>query len=119
MYPGYIVPLIRNKPESKFEKEDIEKKKLYLQLFLNDLMANPILRTANIVHSFLSIPSEKEYQIKVKAYVKGKPPKYVQDYRTFESIARVSFDTSLTKYCSALATGNNQLKDFYIEYFWE
>ena len=117
MYPGYIVPPITNKVEKKLEKEDIDKKKHYLQLFLNDLMANPILRRANIFHLFISIPSEKEYEAKSKAYIKSKPPKYVQDYHTFEGIARVSFDAPLNKYCSALASRNTKLKELYREYF--
>lgn len=116
-YPGYIVPPLPCKIEKKFEKEDIEKKKHYLQVFLNDLLKHPVLRNSNIFFQFLSLPSEKEYELKAKSHKKANPPKYVSDFHTFESSARVSYDNALTKYCSALNTGNSKLKDLYKEYY--
>ena len=115
LYPGYIVPPLSAKVEKKLEKADIEKKKNYLQIFLNDLVRHPILRTANILFCFLSMPSEKEYELKAKTYLKMKPPKYANEFCTFEGVAKVSYDVPLSKYCSALAKANVRLKDLHKE----
>ena len=65
--------------------------------------------------NFLSMTSEKEYELKAKSYLKLKAPKFVKEFHTFEGLSKISYDVPLTKYCGALAKGNSRLKELHKE----
>ncbi len=111
MYPGYIIPPLPRKPEKKLEPSDVEKRRQCLEFFLNDVLKHPVLRTSSLLFLFLSIPSEKEYESKRKVYAKLPLPRDVTEIRTISGNARVSYDTPLKQYCSALGNGNGKLKE--------
>ena len=115
MYPGYIIPPLPGKLEKNQEPAHIKKKRRFLQTFLNDVLKHPILRSSTLLFMFLSISGEKEYENKKKIYNKLPTPKYVTDCRTVSGTARVSFDESLQKYCSALSRGVTTLQDAFNE----
>lgn len=114
-HPGYIIPPILSKVEKKLEQHDLDKRKCYLERFLNDVVVHPVLKNSNIVFLFLSLASEKEYELKIKPFAKAKLPKEVKDFSTLEGSAKIAYDSALAKYCYTLSNGNVLLKDYHRE----
>lgn len=113
MHPGYIVPPIPKRGDKNLEQPYLQKKKHFLQLFIDNILSHPILRTSSLVFYFLSITLEKEYDSKKKACVKLPKIKEAKDARTMKSTARVGYDQFLQQYCDALGIGVDQLSPLY------
>lgn len=114
-YPGYIIPPILSKTEKKLEQHDLDKRKYYLERFLNDVVEHPVLKNSKIVFFFLSVTSEKEFESKIKPFAKAKLPKEVKDFSTLEGSAKIAYDSALAKYCYTLSNGNSLLKEYHRE----
>jgi len=112
-YPGYIVPPILSKVEKKLEQHDLDKRKFYLEKFLNDAVAHPVLKNSKLLFYFLSLPSEKEYESKGKPFSKTRLPKEIKDFSTLEGSAKVAYDGTLAKYCYTIVNANSMLKDYH------
>ena len=115
MYPGYVIPPLSKKPEKKLEPADLDKRRHHLELFLRDVLKHPVLRSSSLLFLFLSVVSEKEYEIKRKVYSKLPLPKDVSEIRTFDGSANVSYDVPLKKYCAGISAGNGRLKELHKE----
>jgi len=118
MYPGFIIPPLPAKPEDKLKPADMERRRKCFELFLNDILKHPVLRSCSLVHLFLSIPKDKEYEEKRSLYSKLPFPKEVTDYRTLNGVARVGYDKELMAYCGALGTANSKIQELHKEYFF-
>lgn len=114
-YPGYIIPPILSKTEKKLEQHDLEKRKFYLERFLNDAVTHPALKNSKLMFYFLSLPSEKEYESKAKPFSKTCLPKEIKSFSTLEGSAKIAYDGALAKYCYTLVNGNTLLKDYHKE----
>ncbi len=116
MYPGYIVPPLSAKIEKKLEPAYLEKTRHFAELFLNELLKHPVLRSSTLLFVFLSVPSEKEFEAKRKAYAKLPTPHEPVECRTPTTTANVSYDLPLKQYCSSLNSGLSSLKECFQEY---
>ena len=64
--PGYIIaPIPKKKSGKKFEPEFLNKRRKQLQLFLNDALRHPLLRSDEILVQFLSLNS-KDWENRAK-----------------------------------------------------
>ena len=70
LYPGFVVPSLPKKPLKKLEQSLLNKRKVKLQLFLNDTLRHPVLNTCDFLWKFLSVNDEKEFE-KIKREIKA------------------------------------------------
>lgn len=113
MYPGYVTPPMPKKKVGKaFETNFLQKRKAALQSFLNELVIHPLLKSSELVISFLTI-STKDWEAKSKTFVKSIPPKDVPQYRTIESAANIEFPKDVEVYCDKVASINGTLEESY------
>ncbi len=116
LYPGYIVPPIPHKKTGKaLEPTFISKRKELLQLFLSDLLKHPLLRTAELLFNFLSLPT-KDWEVKINVLAKMQPPKEPKECRTPEKRANVELTKASELYCVDLLNGVETLQSQYKEY---
>ena len=113
--PGTIVPSL---PEIKLlksiEQECTKKCKEQLQLFINDVLAIPILRNLRFFKYFISLEA-KDWENMTKSLVKQPTPKHISQYITADGIAKVKYDDDLEKYCELLFNTTKNLKQLFDE----
>lgn len=96
-FPGYVIPPLPKKAVKKLKPEFLEKRKEKLQLFLDNVLAHPLLKQTTTVWNFLTITDEKTYE-KIKSGYQI--PHGISEFTTLEGKAKVSFDTDLDKICT-------------------
>ncbi len=90
LYPGYIIPPIHKKISKSWEPDHLNKRKYFLQLFLNDLLIHPVIKRSGMLKAFLSIDNEKDYEGAMKLYEKDAPMKdAIIGLRTPQGFARI------------------------------
>jgi hypothetical protein len=84
-FPAFLIPPIPLKNFSdRFNDEFLDKRKRYLQKFLNSICANPTLSSSMFFYDFLTIKNEGEWTNKKKAYNKIKVPTKLAEMKTID-----------------------------------
>lgn len=113
MYPGYIVPSIPKKKVGKaFEPAFLQKRKVQLQNFLKEIMFHPLLRSSELIITFLTMTS-KDWENKSKAFAKTTPPKDISSFKTLEGSANVTLTKESELYCEKLSMICSGIKEEY------
>ena len=114
-FPGYFVPpLPIKKIGGNIELPFINERKNELQLFINDVVNHPALKTFELLIQFLSLPN-KEWEEKTKAASKVNPPKEMSNYLTPEGEAKVLFTNGMREYEKRLQGAAKNIRDSFNE----
>ena len=114
-FPGYFVPpLPIKKIGGNIELPFINERKNELQLFINDVVNHPALKTFELLIQFLSLPN-KEWEEKTKAASKVNPPKEISNYLTPEGEAKVLFTNGMREYEKRLQGAAKNIRDSFNE----
>ena len=115
LYPGCIIPPLPKKlvPTS----DAVHKCKRAMQRFLDEIMEHPILSAAKPVRDFLEA-AEKDFERVKVGFETAAAPKTVSECVTATGTAIVSFDHSLSQYCTKLSDSTLFLKEKFKEYYF-
>ncbi len=117
LYPGYVVPpLPKKKIGKKLDAIFLNKRKIKLQQFLNDLLKHPMLRATELFFQFLTLPA-KDWDAKVKELIKAPGPKDPKECRTLDKVAKVEVTKASEAYCVEMFGDIATLKGQYKEYY--
>ncbi len=112
-YPGYIIPPIPpKKVGKKLEPTFLQKRKIMLQQFLDDVLKHPMLRTSEIFMIFLSVPGKDWTKGLAKL---GPAPKDIAECRTIEGQAKVEWDKPAEAFTANVTSSAKRLKEHYNE----
>ena len=107
---GYVIPpLPPKKVISNLSTELIKKRKIGLELFLNDLLMHPVLKHSEFLLKFLSV-SKKEWEIVAKNF---KDSHF--EYITVQGKAKIAFTETEKQYCDKIFDATVKVKEAYNE----
>ena len=125
-FPSYIVPFLPSKKigNKRFEKNFINKRMKFLNLFINKLVEREEFKTSELLIAFLSITDRGKFEAKFKEFQARTLSAYIEDYRTFDGKITITFDeendknlTNMSKYfkfqSDLFQKLNKCLKNFY------
>ena len=83
-FPRLFIPPLPGKKvgNRRFDKDFIEKRMIFLQMFIDDVMNNEVFKTNEALYAFLSFNDRNKYDNKIKEMLSFKPSNYVNDCRT-------------------------------------
>ena len=95
LYPGiYCPPLPEKKPgPARLEEKFIEKRKLFLTKFINDLVKNEIFKSSEVLIDFLSIQDRNRFETRKEIYNSKKPPVLLEENFSFTGNANLMEDS--------------------------
>ena len=102
-YPGYIVPSLPRNAPHEFTKEILERYKVEIQKFLNELFSHPLFKDSEILSHFILEKSYHAYEKAKNEICKKNLPNSVAQCYTVAGQAKVSFDPLLEERCSELS----------------
>ena len=74
-------PIPKKQGGNKFEANLITMRKKFLQLFLNEVMRSPVLKSTEQIFEFLTNTKEKEFLDKMKAWERIPIPKGIKEMK--------------------------------------
>ena len=83
-FPRLFIPPLPGKKlgNRRFDKDFIEKRMIFLQMFIDNVMNNEVFKTNEALYAFLSFDDRNKYDNKIKEMLSFNPSNYVNDYRT-------------------------------------
>ena len=84
LFPRNLIPPIPGKKVGprRFEQDFIEKRMMFLQKFIDNVMTNESFKTSEALISFLSFMDRNQFEQKMKELTSYQPSNYVEDCRT-------------------------------------
>ena len=84
LFPRNLIPPIPGKKVGprRFEQDFIEKRMMFLQKFIDNVMTNENFKTSEALISFLSFIDRNQFEQKMKELTSYQPSNYVEDCRT-------------------------------------
>ena len=84
LFPRNLVPPIPGKKVGprRFEQDFIEKRMMFLQKFLDNVIINENFKTSEALVAFLSFVDRSQFEQKMKELTSYQPSNYVEDVRT-------------------------------------
>lgn len=100
MFPCYFVPrLLHTKKGSRFNPNNIEKRRKYFQKIMDDLVASPVLSQSMPLFYFLSIETSSELTKKFNEYKKESASNKLQLLQTLSGQATIKYGEKEEKKC--------------------
>jgi len=109
IYPGFVIPPI---PSKGRDNTFLQKRKIILQQFLNDILIHPLLKRSELVKQFLSL-SDKEWTNTIESFDKYSTPREVVEFRTIEGEARIEVTEDTEIYCKQIFKLPRNIKQEY------
>ena len=83
-FPRLFIPPLPGKKlgNRRFDKDFIEKRMIFLQMFIDNVMNNEVFKTNEALYAYLSFDDRNKYDNKIKEMLSFNPSNYVNDYRT-------------------------------------
>ena len=85
-YPRILIPPIPGKKvgNRRFEKDFVEKRMKFLQIFIDEIMKNEELKSSEALYAFLSFSDRTQFERKIKELNNIIPSQYCEDLKTIE-----------------------------------
>ena len=95
LYPGIYCPPIPEKKAgpARLEEKFIEKRRIFLTQFINDLAKNEIFKSSDVLIDFLSIRDRKRFDRRKENYNSMNAPTLLEDNFSFSGIAYLMEDS--------------------------
>jgi len=99
-FPSFYIPPLPNKKlgNRNFDQDFIEKRMKLLNLFINNLVQNETFKASDLLMAFLSYEDRAKFESKFKEYATTQTSSYVEEYKTLDGKAVLSFDEGNEKY---------------------
>ena len=99
-FPSFYIPPLPNKKlgNRNFDQDFIEKRMKLLNLFINNLVQNETFKASDYLMAFLSYEDRAKFESKFKEYATTQTSSYVEEYKTLDGKAVLSFDEGNEKY---------------------
>jgi len=99
-FPSFYIPPLPNKKlgNRNFDQDFIEKRMKLLNLFINNLVQNETFKASDYLVAFLSYEDRAKFESKFKEYATTQTSSYVEEYKTLDGKAVLSFDEGNEKY---------------------
>ena len=99
-YPRLYVPPIPNKKigSRRFEVDFVEKRMIFLQKFINSILASETFKASEPLICFLSMGDRAQFEYKMKELSSIIPSQYVEDIRTLSGKIQIVDDENNEKY---------------------
>ena len=83
-FPRLFIPPLPAKKlgNRRFDKDFIEKRMIFLQMFIDNIMNNEVFKTNEALYEFLSCDDRNKYDKKILEMLSFNPSNYVNDCRT-------------------------------------
>ena len=127
LFPRLFIPPIPGKKtgQRRFEKDFIDKRMKFLQMFMDEIMENEELKTSEALIAFLSFTDRTQFERKMKELNGYIPSHYCEDLKTLEGKIYILNDDfnegyyiNINNYLKLryqiLSRLNNNLKNFFI-----
>ena len=93
-FPSFYIPPLPDKKlgNKNFDQNFIEKRMKLLNLFINNLVQSESFKASDILMAFLSYEDRGKFESKFKEYGSMQYSSYVEEYKTLDGKAIISFD---------------------------
>jgi hypothetical protein len=98
LYPGYMVPMLP-KAVKNHDAAALNKAKVKMQFFLDELKIHPVFAASSLWQAFLSLEDETAYESVRTAYDAKQTPRDITRCMTIEGSARIYFNKALQAKC--------------------
>lgn len=121
LHPGYIIPPLNVESSKKDADPKVITSRMHkLQLFIDDILKHPLLRTSELVYYFLhqTIQGDKkidEFPKRLKASALLPVPREIEDQKTAEGKASIAYPINLQVEVEKLTTTVPRITTLYKE----
>lgn len=100
VYPGLVVPLLSEKSIQKNSNQVVEKRKVYLEYFLMEILKTPEFKNSKFFVDFLRLDEKKFRQVKKDSEKIGKPCSF-ENLINMNGYVKFKLDSNVKQSCTS------------------